>query len=149
MTTLTAKEANKIALGGFVILGVVTLVEVFIALIGKGYLIKDFHLSTWVMYSAMIALSLYKAYYIIMYFMHLKFEDLSLRYALGFPIIIVIWAIIAFLVDGRWYYERKMSDKAGFEIILPEDKPNTTESTIPLNGHKGNDSHNSKENAHH
>jgi|GEM_PF-1409371 len=149
MTTLTAKQANKIALGGFVILGVVTLVEVFIALLGKGYLIKDFHLSTWVMYSAMIALSLYKAYYIIMYFMHLKFEDLSLRYALGFPIIIVIWAIIAFLVDGRWYYQRKLAEKAGFEIILPEDNPHTKKAAFPLNGGHDTDSQKSDGKAHH
>ncbi len=120
MATLTYEAASKVAIRGFIILGIVTLLEVMVALLGKGYLIDGFTLPRWIMYGAMISLSLYKAYFIIMYFMHLKYEDPALKVSLALPIIFVIWGIIAFLHEGHRWYQSKTHDKAGFEIVLPD-----------------------------
>ncbi len=120
MSTLTYQAASKVAIRGFIILGIVTLGEVFVALLGKGYIIDGFHLVRWIMYGAMISLSLYKAYFIIMYFMHLKYEDKGLKVSLALPIIFVVWGIIAFLHEGHAWYKAKVHDKEGFEIILPD-----------------------------
>ncbi len=120
MATLTYEAASKVAVRGFIILGIVTVCEVLVALLGKGYLIDGFSLPRWIMYGAMISLSLYKAYFIIMYFMHLKYEDGGLKVSLALPIIFVIWGIIAFLHEGHRWYQSKVQDKAGFEIVLPD-----------------------------
>ncbi len=107
MAHLTYEEGKKLAVKGLGILAVVTLVEVFVALIGNGHLIEGFHLARWVMYPAMILLSLYKAYFIIYNFMHLGFEVKSLRLSVLLPTTLLIWAIIAFLQEGYTWGERR------------------------------------------
>lgn len=47
-----------------------------------------------------IVLMLWKAFYIIAYFMHLKFETKSLISTVGISMLLFIWFIIAFLWDG-------------------------------------------------
>jgi cytochrome c oxidase subunit IV len=69
-----------------------------------------------------IILMLMKAFYIIAYFMHLKHELRSLILTLAVPLIILSWAIIAFLADGHSfnqlknkydpYYKEKSTQKA-------------------------------------
>ncbi|HHJ50917.1 MAG TPA: hypothetical protein ENJ88_08480 [Phaeodactylibacter sp.] len=107
MAHLTYEEGKKLAMKGLGILAVVTLAEVFIALIGNGHLIEGFRLARWVMYPAMILLSMYKAYFIIYNFMHLGFEVKSLRLSVLLPTTLLIWAIIAFLQEGYTWGERR------------------------------------------
>lgn len=51
------------------------------------------------------ALTIAKAYYIVSEFMHLGHEAPSLKYAIVFPMIFVIWLIIALLVEGTAIFE--------------------------------------------
>ena len=55
--------AKKIALKTIIILAVVTVVEVLVALTGKGYIIHGYHAPKVVMNTLMIGMSLYKAYH--------------------------------------------------------------------------------------
>lgn len=101
MSHLSYEEAKKTAFKGFVLLGIVTVVEVIIALLGKGYIIDGFHLPRAIMYLAMIILSLYKAYFIVYEFMHMRYEVPGLVKSVLLPTLLLIWAIIAFFSEGH------------------------------------------------
>ena len=60
---LSSKEGMKLAMKGFTILLIVTLIEVAIALLGNGH-IGGMHWPKMLMIPVMCILSLYKAYYI-------------------------------------------------------------------------------------
>lgn len=49
-----------------------------------------------------ILLTLWKAFYIIAYFMHLKFEKFGMKMMLGLPIILLIYLIILVLIEGHY-----------------------------------------------
>ena len=49
-----------------------------------------------------IALTLLKAYYIVAYFMHLKFEKLGLQLALSVSFIFIIYLIVLMLIEGNY-----------------------------------------------
>lgn len=92
---------------GLIILGGVTILEVGIALLGNGHLIEGFHLPKLLMYPAMIGLSLYKAYFIVFYFMHMRYEVKGLALSVLLPVCLLIWAIIAFLQEGGSWGARR------------------------------------------
>lgn len=93
-------SARKIALRTIIILAIVTVVEVLVALTGKGYIIEGFHLPAYIMNTVMIGMSLYKAYLIVFEFMHMKYEAKGLMLSVLLPVLLLIWAIIAFLYEG-------------------------------------------------
>lgn len=108
MTHLSYEEAKKVVFKGFVILGIVTIAEVMVALVGKGYIIEGFHLPRFIMYSLMIVMSLYKAFFIVFEFMHMKYEVPGLVRSVLMPTLLLIWAVIAFFSEGNtWYHWRK------------------------------------------
>lgn len=129
MAHLTYEEGKKLAIKGLGILAVVTLAEVFIALLGNGHLIEGFHLAHWVMYPAMILLSMYKAYFIIYNFMHLGFEVKSLRLSVLLPVSLLIWAIIAFLQEGYSWGERR-HDLSKQKIEMTRQTPPQSEEAV-------------------
>jgi len=49
-----------------------------------------------------IILTLFKAFYIIAYFMHLKFEKFGMKVMLGLPITLLIYMIILVLIEGHY-----------------------------------------------
>jgi cytochrome c oxidase subunit IV len=109
---LSYEESIKHVYKGLVILGVVTLIEVFFSLIGKG----DFFpalanaapkVTLIVTGLIIIVLSLYKAYYIIGDFMHMKYEVRGLALTVLLPTALLIWAIIAFLQEGGSWGARR------------------------------------------
>jgi len=100
MAELDIEAGKKVVIKGLILLGVVTLVEVFIALFGNGHVIDGFHLPKWLMYPMMIGLSLYKAYFIIFEFMHMKYEVKGLRSQCAFTTVLLIWAMLALLNEG-------------------------------------------------
>ena len=93
--------AKKIALKTIIILAVVTVIEVMIALTGKGYIIPGYHAPKVIMNTLMISMSLYKAYLIVFEFMHMKYEARGLRLSVLLPVCLLFWAIIAFLYEGN------------------------------------------------
>ncbi len=100
--------AKKIALKTIIILAVVTVIEVLIALGGKGYLIQGFHMPKILMNLLMITGSLYKAYLIVFEFMHMKYEARGLMLSVLLPVGLLVWAIISILYEGdAWKANRE------------------------------------------
>ena len=108
--------AKKIALKTIIILAVVTVVEVLIALTGKGYIIDGYHAPKILMNSLMIIMSLYKAYLIVFEFMHMKYEARGLMLSVLLPVLLLIWAIIAFLYEGTAWKGNRDTVKERSEI---------------------------------
>src|SRR5690625_5309278 len=94
---------KKLVYKGLVILAVVTIIEVIFSLFGKGHLgWKEVYYLTWVNYIVgfiIIVLSLYKAYYIVAYFMHLAFETKKLIVTILIPLLLLVFAIGVLLLD--------------------------------------------------
>ena len=100
---------------GLILLGIITLIEVAIALIGNGHIIEGMTWPKWVMYPLMIGFSLYKAYFIVYEFMHMRYEAKALAMTVLLPTLLLVWAIIAFFQEGNSYKERR-------ELILEKNK---------------------------
>ena len=104
------EEKIKGVYKGLLLLGVVTLIEVGISLFGKGHLGIDPGASSLVLGIVgflLIALSLYKAYFIIYEFMHMGHEARGLRLTVLMPTLFLVWAIIAFFTEGNYWYESR------------------------------------------
>lgn len=126
---MTYEESKKKVFKGLILLGVVTLVEVFFSLLGKGYVIpglERYWLVIGLVGVTLIGLSLYKAYFIIYEFMHLGYEVRGLRMAVLLPTTLLIWAIIAFFQEGDSWGKRR-------EVIEQKDKLEVDE-TIKIEG---------------
>jgi cytochrome c oxidase subunit IV len=118
--------AKKIALKTIIILAVVTVVEVMIALTGKGYIIEGYHAPKVLMNTLMIGMSLYKAYLIVFEFMHMKYEAKGLMMSVLLPVVLLFWAIIAFLYEGNAWkgYRKNITDKNKIELTDAPAKSN-------------------------
>lgn len=96
---------------GLIILGLVTLLEVFFSLLSKGDIISSLEGKDWAFYvgAFIIAVfSFYKAYYIISHFMHLGSEVKSFAMSVLLPACLLVWLVIAFLWAGdSWGYNRE------------------------------------------
>jgi cytochrome c oxidase subunit IV len=119
MGHLSYEDSKAIVLKTILILAVITLIEVFFALLGKGYVISSIHLPTWLVGILMIALSALKAYLIIYEFMHMKYELKALRLTVLLPTILLVWGVIAFLWDGTTWGERRAKDSTQMELTVP------------------------------
>ena len=99
----TYEESIKSVYKGLVLLAVVTLIEVFLSLLGKGHIIAGAEKYQWLFYVVgfgLIALSLYKAYFIIYEFMHLRYEVKGMAMSILLPVVLLVWAVIAFFQEG-------------------------------------------------
>ncbi|MGF1922680.1 MAG: cytochrome C oxidase subunit IV family protein [Bacteroidia bacterium] len=85
----------------FGILLLITVIEFIIALwvIPQGYMTQQ------VGNYIYIALTLLKAFYIVAYFMHLKYEKLGLQLALSVSFIFIIYFIVLMLVEGSYIHD--------------------------------------------
>lgn len=121
---LTYEESKKVVFKGLRLLGVITLIEVGLALLGNGHIVSGFHLHKAIMYPLMIGLSLYKAYFIIFEFMHMKYEVRGLALAVLLPMTLLIWAMIAFFSEGnKWFNYR--------DTVREKNKVESTQSIQP------------------
>mgnify|MGYP002624524069 CR=1 FL=1 len=124
MGHLSYEDAKKRVVFGLVLLAIVTLVEVFVSLLGKGHIFPGVEDMTWLVYVAgliIIALSLYKAYFIVYEFMHMKYEMRGLAMSVLLPTLLLIWAIIAFFQEGDSWKDRREQIKEKNEEPLEED----------------------------
>ena len=125
MEEMSYEESKKMVYKGLVLLGAVTLVEVFFSLLGKGHVIGGLEEITWLGYLVgfiLIALSLYKAYYIIYEFMHMRYEVKGLAISILLPAVLLIWAIIALFQEGTSWKSRRQQIKDKDKQELKEDK---------------------------
>ena len=73
------EESKKLVVRGMWLLAIVTLIEVFFSLLGKGHIIAGWEDVSLVGYTTafiIAALSIYKAYFIIYEFMHMRYLSL-------------------------------------------------------------------------
>lgn len=109
MSSLSYEASKSIALKTILLLAAITVVEVLIALVGKGYIGgTDFthtFIGAAIVGLSMIALSAYKAVKIIFEFMHMKYEIKGLAMSVLLPTLLLVWAIIAFLYEGNWWLD--------------------------------------------
>jgi cytochrome c oxidase subunit 4 len=85
----------------FGILLLITVIEFIIALflIPKGYMTQK------VGNYVYIALTLLKAFYIVAYFMHLKFEKRGLQVALGVSFVFICYFIVLMMIEGGYLHD--------------------------------------------
>ena len=83
------------------ILSIVTIVEVVIALAYEFIGIKQMGLPRLPLNIFVIVASLFKAYWIMSIFMHVKHEKKAFTLSIILPFLFLIWAIIAFLWEGN------------------------------------------------
>ncbi len=109
------EDQIKFVYRGLMILGVITIVEVLFALFAKGHIVpsvtfgKDGGFGQYLYMAAMIGASVYKAYFIIFFFMHMAYEVRGLVLSVLMPTTLLIWAIIAFFHEGsRWGASREL-----------------------------------------
>lgn len=107
MGHLTYEESKKVVFKGLILLGIITIVEVAIALIGNGHVFEGVEWPTWLMYPLMISLSLYKAYFIVYEFMHMRYEVKGLAMSVLLPMLLLVWGIIAFFQEGDSWKDRR------------------------------------------
>lgn len=121
---LSYEESKKVVFKGLMLLGVITIIEVVLALLGKGHVIEGFHIHWMLLGLIMISLSLYKAYFIIFEFMHMRYEVKGLVMSVLLPTALLIWAIIAFLQEGgSWGARREQINEKDAEPVKPLVQP--------------------------
>ncbi len=124
MGHLSYEDQKKLVMKGLKLLAIVTITEVFLALLFNGHIVSSFHKdhvsdSVWVtgtlfaLYAfAMIGFSLYKARFIVYNFMHLGSEVKGLRMSVVLPMLLLVWAIIAFFQEGgAWKNSREVIEE--------------------------------------
>ena len=131
MAHLSRKEGIQLAMKGFIILLIVTVLEVGVALVGNGH-IGGMHWSKAIMIPVMCILSLYKAYYIVSIFMHLGHETRGMAASIVLPMMLLIWAIIAFLWEGDACRQSRnyVKDRDNAKVETPANENNTTGSLL-------------------
>ena len=108
---LSYEESKKVVWKGFLLLLILTGVEVFIAYLGNGHITKSITLPNYIMYPAMIGISAYKAYFIVSEFMHMKYEAKGLALTVVLPLLLLAWAVIAFMWEGDTWSKRRSYTK--------------------------------------
>lgn len=84
----------------FFILLFITVIEFIIAL----WAIPGHHMSQSVGNYVYIFLTLLKAFYIVAYFMHLKYEKLGLQLSLTVSFVFIIYFIVLMLIEGGYLH---------------------------------------------
>lgn len=126
----TYEEQKALVFKGLMILGAVTIVEVVIALLAKGHLIPgvDFKhgIGHYLYMLLMVGFSIYKAYFIVFFFMHMAYEVRGMMLSVLLPTLLLVWAIIAFFQEGsRWGKSRELIKEKNEEKVelAPAGKP--------------------------
>ena len=98
------EEHESMTRGGiwkvFFILLAITCVEFFIAL----YLVPKGHMGANIANPIYIVLTLAKAFYIVAYFMHLKFEKIGLMLAIAVPVLFIIGLILVLTNESFYWF---------------------------------------------
>lgn len=91
-------------------LTVITILEVVFALIYMYIPEINQSVPRFVLNLTFIIASLGKAFFIIGEFMHLKYEKRVLLISLAVPLIFLVWAIIAFMYEGGYWYNIRFGE---------------------------------------
>ncbi len=133
----TYEESIKAVYYGLGLLAFITLVEVGVSLFGKGHIwegAKDTSWALWVAGLIIIALSVYKAYFIIYEFMHMGYEVRGMAMSVLLPVLLLVWGIIAFMQEGNSWGNRRelIQEKNALPVEAEDDSNGMNEEIIPL-----------------
>jgi cytochrome c oxidase subunit IV len=92
-----SKKQVKRILRVTVLLSIITILEVGLGLLGAG------HVPKWLSATLFLAMTLFKAAYIVKVFMHLGDETKNMIITVLIPLTLFVWFIIAFLADGGFW----------------------------------------------
>ena len=87
----------------FILLGI-TCIEFIIAL----YLAPHYHISSHWINPIYIVLTLFKAFYIVAYFMHLKFEKIGMALAIIVPVLFIIGLILVLTNESHYWIDLRL-----------------------------------------
>lgn len=105
-TAHTHESSTKRIWSVFIILSVVTLVEVILGIIKPDFLMHTYFISLKLINWIFIVLTIYKAYYITWAFMHMEHETKGLRRSVVWTgIFLIIYLIFILLTEGDYVYE--------------------------------------------
>lgn len=110
MSHVSYEQSKKNVVKGLLWLAGITLIEVLVSLFGKGHIFSGVKGSMVVLAICgliITALSLYKAYFIVYEFMHMKYEVKGLAMSVLLPTLLLVWAIIAFFQEGNAWKNRR------------------------------------------
>jgi len=102
-----------------ILLSIVTIVEVLFAIFYEKSL-APMGWPLWILRVFLIVMSLVKAVYIMAVFMHVKHEKKAMILTITVPFTLLIWMIIAFLLDGEsWnnYNKNRFGEKPNPSVI--------------------------------
>jgi cytochrome c oxidase subunit IV len=125
----TYEEGKTLVFKGLILLAFITIVEVIIALAAKGHIlgIPAFGKSAIggpIYGLIMVGASLYKAYFIVFKFMHMGFEVRGLMFTVLMPMLLLVWAVIAFFHEGSmWGASREHIKTKNLETVAPNAAP--------------------------
>lgn len=130
------EEQKALVFKGLLLLGAITIVEVFVALLAKGHMIHGVEFKHgfghYLYMALMIGFSIYKAYFIVFYFMHMAHEVRGLVLSVLLPTTLLIWAIIAFFQEGgSWGARRELIKEKNEEVVQPVPAGKPTGYVIP------------------
>jgi cytochrome c oxidase subunit IV len=132
------EDQKKLVFYGLKLLGIITIVEVLFALFAKGHIVpsvtfgKDGGFGQAIYMLAMIGASLYKAYFIVFFFMHMAHEMRGLVLSVLMPTLLLVWAIIAFFHEGsRWGASRELIKEKNEEAVQPSGTGKPTGYVMP------------------
>ena len=125
---MSYEESKRFVFRGLGLLAVITLIEVFFSLAGKGYVpglgfLAEYAWIGYIIGAILIGLSLYKAYFIIYDFMHLRYEVKSMAATILLPVGLLFWAMVAFFQEGGSWGERRELIAKRNRIEAPEALP--------------------------
>ncbi|MBK8053509.1 MAG: cytochrome C oxidase subunit IV family protein [Saprospiraceae bacterium] len=124
MGHLSYEASKSIATTTILKLAAITVFEVVMALLGKGYIIDGVHFPWYIMAILMIGMSIVKAYLIIYEFMHMKYEVPGLVKTVLLPTLLLVWAVIAFLYEGNYWNDSRQEVINKVKTELPAENPN-------------------------
>ena len=118
---LSYEESVRGVWKGLALLAAVTVVEVLLSLLKAAEFAESIRILIYVASLLIIALSIYKAYFIIYEFMHMGYEVKGLAMSVLLPTFLLLWALIAFFNEGDAW--RKNREKIQFknELSAPTD----------------------------
>jgi cytochrome c oxidase subunit IV len=108
------EDSKKVATKIITILAIITMVEVGLALLAKGYISESIHFPIAITGGIMIVLSLIKAYLIVYEFMHMKYEVPGLVKTVLLPTLLLVWAVIAFFMEGDYWRNSRNNVKKNY-----------------------------------
>lgn len=117
------EDSKKAVWKGLGLLAAVTVIEVFLSLAKATDWAKGYEAIFVGLAILIIVLSVYKAYFIIYEFMHMAYEVKGLAMTVLLPVILLVWAVVAFFYEGdAWKGNReKVLDRNRMEAPVGHD----------------------------